>query len=159
MLVTGSHPEYWSLPMWQAPEGFLARGGRLMYLGGNGFAHAIDFHPQRWGLVELRRRHSKNGSYGAGKAYSSFTGRLCGAWRDLGRPEQSLVGVGYRTEALGLSTAAVIIVAWRQARIPARASSSRASPKALLAISVSWAEPRVLTALYWQKIGRVSRDG
>ncbi|MER8767054.1 N,N-dimethylformamidase beta subunit family domain-containing protein, partial [Mesorhizobium sp. M0968] len=34
VLVTGSHPEYWSLPMLQALDGFLAKGGRLMYLGG-----------------------------------------------------------------------------------------------------------------------------
>ncbi|MBM2716012.1 hypothetical protein JQK88_33505 [Mesorhizobium caraganae] len=99
VLVTGSHPEYWSLPMLQALDGFLARGGRLMYLGGNGFYHAIDFHPQLQGLVELRRRHSRNGRFGAGEAHSSFAGRLCGAWKDLGRPEQSLVGVGYLTEA------------------------------------------------------------
>ncbi|MDX8502614.1 hypothetical protein RFM99_30050 [Mesorhizobium sp. VK4C] len=99
VLVTGSHPEYWSLPMLQALDGFLDRGGRLMYLGGNGFYHSIDFHSQRHGLVELRRRHSKQGRYGAGDAHSSFNGRLCGAWRDLGRPEQSLVGVGYATEA------------------------------------------------------------
>lgn len=99
VLVTGSHPEYWSQPMLQALDGFLAQGGRLMYLGGNGFYHTIDFHPQRHGLVELRRRTSKMGRVDAGDAHSSFTGRLCGAWRELGRPEQSLVGVGYRTEA------------------------------------------------------------
>lgn len=99
VLITGSHPEYWSLPMLQALDGFLARGGRLMYLGGNGFSSAIDYHPQRKGLVEFRRRHSGNGRFGAGEAHSSFTGRLCGMWPDLGRPEQSLVGVGYLTEA------------------------------------------------------------
>ncbi|TIN74116.1 N,N-dimethylformamidase beta subunit family domain-containing protein [Mesorhizobium sp.] len=99
VLVTGSHPEYWSQPMLQALDGFLARGGRLMYLGGNGFYHTIDFHPHRHGLVELRRRNSMMGRVEAGDAYISFTGRLCGVWRNLGRPEQSLVGVGYRTEA------------------------------------------------------------
>ncbi|MDX8443880.1 N,N-dimethylformamidase beta subunit family domain-containing protein [Mesorhizobium australafricanum] len=99
VLVTGSHPEYWSLPMLQALDGFLARGGRLMYLGGNGFTSAIDYHPQRKGLIEFRRRHSRNGRFGAGEAHSGFSGRPCGMWRDLGRPEQSLVGVGYLTEA------------------------------------------------------------
>ncbi|MER8766240.1 N,N-dimethylformamidase beta subunit family domain-containing protein, partial [Mesorhizobium sp. M0968] len=92
------HPEYWSLPMLQALDGFLAKGGRLMYLGGNGFAHTIDFHPRRHGLVELRRRNSKMGRVDGGDAHSSFTGRLCGHWRELGRPEQSLVGVGYRAQ-------------------------------------------------------------
>ncbi|MER8817122.1 N,N-dimethylformamidase beta subunit family domain-containing protein [Mesorhizobium sp. M0965] len=100
VLVTGSHPEYWSLTMLQALDGFLARGGRLMYLGGNGFGHTIDFHPQRNGLVELRRRRSKQGRVSAGDVHSSFTGRPCGAWAEhLGRPEQALVGVGYLAEA------------------------------------------------------------
>ncbi|MER8860001.1 LamG domain-containing protein [Mesorhizobium sp. M0757] len=99
VLITGSHPEYWSLPMLQALEGFLARGGRLMYLGGNGFCAAIDFHPRRHGLIEFRRRYAGNGRYGAGEAHSSFTGRLCGTWQAQGRPEQSLVGVGYVSEA------------------------------------------------------------
>ncbi|MER9064692.1 N,N-dimethylformamidase beta subunit family domain-containing protein [Mesorhizobium sp. M0698] len=104
VLVTGSHPEYWSLSMLQALDGFLARGGRLMYLGANGFYWAIDFHPQREGLIEIRRRRPGNGRFGAGEAYSSFIGRPCGSWADLGRPEQSLVGIGYLTEAFDRSS-------------------------------------------------------
>ncbi|RWQ46173.1 N,N-dimethylformamidase beta subunit family domain-containing protein [Mesorhizobium sp.] len=104
VLVTGSHPEYWSLSMLQALDGFLARGGRLMYLGGNGFYWAIDFHPQRKGLIEIRRRRPGNGRFGAGEAYSSFLGRPCGSWSNLGRPEQSFVGVGYLTEAFDRSS-------------------------------------------------------
>lgn len=104
VLVTGSHPEYWSLSMLKTLDGFLARGGRLMYLGANGFYWAIDFHPQRKGLIEIRRRRPGNGRFGAGEAYSSFIGRPCGSWSDLGRPEQSLVGVGYLTEAFDRSS-------------------------------------------------------
>ncbi|MER9883573.1 N,N-dimethylformamidase beta subunit family domain-containing protein, partial [Mesorhizobium sp. M0118] len=54
--------------------------------------------------VELRRRHSKQGRYGAGDAHSSFNGRLCGFWRDLGRSQQEVVGVGYATEAFDRSS-------------------------------------------------------
>ncbi|MBA1145385.1 N,N-dimethylformamidase beta subunit family domain-containing protein [Mesorhizobium neociceri] len=104
VLVTGSHPEYWSLSMLRALDGFLARGGRLMYLGGNGFYWAIDFHPQRKGLIELRRRCPGRGRFGAGEAYSSFNGRPCGSWSKLGRPEQSLSGVGYLTDAFDRSS-------------------------------------------------------
>lgn len=37
VLITGSHPEYWSGRMLTAVEQFLSRGGKVMYLGGNGF--------------------------------------------------------------------------------------------------------------------------
>ena len=37
VIVTGTHPEYWSTRMLDALEEWLRRGGRLMYLGGNGF--------------------------------------------------------------------------------------------------------------------------
>jgi N,N-dimethylformamidase len=37
VVITGSHPEYVSTPEIEAIERYLASGGRLMYLGGNGF--------------------------------------------------------------------------------------------------------------------------
>jgi N,N-dimethylformamidase len=37
VILTGTHPEYWSGPMLAAMETYLQNGGRLMYLGGNGF--------------------------------------------------------------------------------------------------------------------------
>ena len=37
VLLTGSHPEYWTAPMMAALDDYLSTGGRLMYLGGNGF--------------------------------------------------------------------------------------------------------------------------
>lgn len=103
VLVTGSHPEYWSLPMLEALDGFLGRGGRLMYLGGNGFCWAVDFHPRLRHLMELRRRQPGNGTHGAGEAHGGFTGGPCGPWRRLGRPEHALAGVGYSTEAFDSS--------------------------------------------------------
>ena len=36
-IVTGSHPEYWSPPMLAGLDDYLEAGGRLVYLGGNGF--------------------------------------------------------------------------------------------------------------------------
>ena len=37
VVLTGSHPEYYSAQMLDGLDGYLAAGGRLMYLGGNGF--------------------------------------------------------------------------------------------------------------------------
>jgi N,N-dimethylformamidase len=37
VVLTGSHPEYVSRPMLDGLDSYLAAGGRLMYLGGNGF--------------------------------------------------------------------------------------------------------------------------
>ena len=36
-VLTGSHPEYWTGDMLSAVETYLQNGGRMMYLGGNGF--------------------------------------------------------------------------------------------------------------------------
>ena len=43
VIVTGTHPEYWSTPMWDALTAYFGQGGRMMYLGGNGFllAHRL----------------------------------------------------------------------------------------------------------------------
>lgn len=37
VILTGTHHEYWSQAMLDAMAGYLERGGRLMYLAGNGF--------------------------------------------------------------------------------------------------------------------------
>ena len=36
-VLTGTHPEYYTTPMWDGLRAYLARRGRLIYLGGNGF--------------------------------------------------------------------------------------------------------------------------
>ena len=43
VVVTGSHPEYWSSQGLDAMDAYLAGGGRLMYLGGNGFFSVVSF--------------------------------------------------------------------------------------------------------------------
>ena len=51
VIITGSHPEYWSGPMLDALETYLHTGGRLMYLGGNGFYWITSFcsrSPPTW---------------------------------------------------------------------------------------------------------------
>ena len=105
VIVTGTHPEYWSTVMWDAMIAYLAQGGRLMYLGGNGFYWRIAFHPERPGdVIEVRRPESGARFWASrpGESYLSFSGEYGGLWKRIGRPPQSLVGIG--TFATGFDT-------------------------------------------------------
>jgi len=100
VVLTGNQPEYVSTRMLDALQGYVGTGGRLMYLGGNGFYWRIAFHPTRPGVIELRRGHDGAGPWLSepGEAHHAFTGEPGGTWRTLGRPPQALVGVGFVVE-------------------------------------------------------------
>src|SRR5262249_736540 len=51
VVITGSHPEYDSIEMLDALEVYVRGGGRLMYLGGNGFYWRIAPHPTKPGRI------------------------------------------------------------------------------------------------------------
>jgi N,N-dimethylformamidase len=105
VVLTGSHPEYVSTPEMEALERYLASGGRLMYLGGNGFYWRVSYDPERPHLMEVRR--SVNGSRpntaAPGEDRHSSTGERCGLWRNLGRSPQRLLGVGMGSEGFDYS--------------------------------------------------------
>jgi N,N-dimethylformamidase len=97
LVVTGNHPEYVSTRMWDAIDGHLGRGGHLMYLGGNGFYWRVAFHAEVPGVIELRRAEDGSRPWDAepGEYYHAFSGEYGGMWRRVGRPPQTLVGVGF----------------------------------------------------------------
>jgi N,N-dimethylformamidase len=96
VVLTGSHPEYWSGQMLDSLEAYLANGGRLMYLGGNGFYWVISFSPERLHVIELRRwGGTESWEADPGEYYHSTTGEPGGLWRFRGHPPQKLVGVGF----------------------------------------------------------------
>jgi N,N-dimethylformamidase len=97
VVITGSHPEYDSIEMLDAFEAYLHRGGRLMYMGGNGFYWRIAHHPSRDGVIEVRRAEGGVRAWDAlpGEYYHSFTGEYGGLWRRNARAPQRLVGVGF----------------------------------------------------------------
>jgi N,N-dimethylformamidase len=97
VVITGTHPEYASTRMLDALEGYLAGGGRLMYMGGNGFYWRIAYHPDNPAIIELRRAEGRGRAWDSepGEYYHSFTGEYGGLWRNLGRPPNRLVGVGF----------------------------------------------------------------
>jgi N,N-dimethylformamidase len=97
VVITGTHPEYASTRMLDGLEGYLAGGGRLMYMGGNGFYWRVAWHPEDGAIIELRRAEGRGRAWDSepGEYYHSFTGEYGGLWRLLGRPPNRLVGVGF----------------------------------------------------------------
>jgi N,N-dimethylformamidase len=97
VIVTGSHPEYWSTAMIEALDEWQRNGGRLLYLGGNGFYWRVAFSDAWPGAIELRRAEDgvRNWQTEPGESYHSFNGEYGGLWRRLGRPPNDLVGVGF----------------------------------------------------------------
>lgn len=72
----------------------LNQGGRLMYMGGNGFYWRCAIQPSAPGVIELRRGRTGTGIWMSevGEFYHAFSGELGGIRRDIGRPPQRLVG-------------------------------------------------------------------
>ena len=54
-VITGQHPEYQSPEIFTAVHDYLGSGGRLMYLGGNGFQNPAAWRDDGIPAVELRR--------------------------------------------------------------------------------------------------------
>ena len=106
VVLTGTHPEYSSARMLDAVEDYLGCGGRLMYLGGNGFYWCITYHPEKRHVIEVRRGEGGSRAWQAapGELYHSTTGERGGIWRNRGRSPQKLVGVGFATEGFDVSS-------------------------------------------------------
>jgi N,N-dimethylformamidase beta subunit-like protein/concanavalin A-like lectin/glucanase superfamily protein len=104
-VLTGTHPEYYSTPMYDALEQYLSQGGRLLYLGGNGFYWRVAYHRDKPGVIEVRRAEDGTRSWAseAGEYYHQLTGEYGGLWRRLGRSPNRLVGVGFTAMAFDRS--------------------------------------------------------
>lgn len=103
VVITGSHPEYASAQMLDALERFAHGGGKIMYLGGNGFYAVTSVFEDDEGTIEVRR-----GRYGIipwfsepGEMHHAATGEPCGQWRLRGRAPQRLFGIGMAGVAFG----------------------------------------------------------
>lgn len=91
-VVTGSHPEYMTIEAVDALQAFVAGGGSLAYLGGNGFAGAVAFRDD---LMELRRSPLEAVRTWDGPIAEqtlSITNQPGGPLRARGRGEFSLIG-------------------------------------------------------------------
>jgi N,N-dimethylformamidase len=99
-VLTGSHPEYHTPQMLDALQAYRDNGGRLVYLGGNGFYWKIALDPGRSGIIEIRRGEGGIRAWAAepGEYHQQFDGQYGGLWRRNARPPQKLVGVGFTAQ-------------------------------------------------------------
>jgi N,N-dimethylformamidase len=101
LLLTGSHPEYWSSDMMSGFDRYVQSGGSVGYLGGNGFYWVVAFQDDK---MELRRGRNDIWSGRPGEIHLSTTGEPGGNWEDRGRYHpQTLFGVTYVIMSFGPS--------------------------------------------------------
>jgi N,N-dimethylformamidase len=100
VILTGTHPEYWTTPMLDALEQYLATGGRLMYLGGNGFYWITSVDPEHPYMIEVRRSIAGTRAWESapGECYHSTTGEYGGLWRYRGRAPNCIAGIGFTAQ-------------------------------------------------------------
>jgi N,N-dimethylformamidase len=100
VVMTTSHPEYQSEQTLDALAQYTRTGGRLMYMGGNGFYWRIALHRDCEGVLEIRRGEGGIRAWAAepGEYWNAFDGQYGGLWRRNGRPPQKLVGVGFSAQ-------------------------------------------------------------
>jgi len=100
VVLTGSHPEYHTANTLDALQRHLDEGGRLMYLGGNGFYWRVAVSDAAPGAVEIRRGEGGIRAWAAepGEYYNALDGEYGGLWRRNDRPPQKLAGVGFSAQ-------------------------------------------------------------
>lgn len=104
VVLTGMHPEYVSEEMLSALTHYTDTGGRLMYLGGNGFYWVTTVLPDRPHVIEIRRGHAGTRAWASPPGEEHHTnGEPGGLWRHRGRPPQRLAGVGFTAQGGGPS--------------------------------------------------------
>lgn len=99
-VMTGTHPEYYSKQMLDGLQAYTNDGGRLMYMGANGFYWRIAYHPKLPGVIEHRRAEDGMRAWfsEAGESFMSFTGEMSGLWARNGRPPNMLVGNAFAAQ-------------------------------------------------------------
>lgn len=111
VVITGSHPEHNSGPQLDALHDYTQQGGRLMYMGADGWYWVHSYHPAyehlgRGVVTEMRRCESGIRTWRAdpGEYYHQGTGELGGMWRYRGRYLHSVAGTGMSSEGFDISS-------------------------------------------------------
>jgi len=111
VVITGSHPEHNSGPQLDALHNYTQQGGRLMYMGADGWYWVHSYHPAyddlgRGIITEMRRCESGIRTWRAdpGEYYHQSTGELGGMWRYRGRYLHTVAGTGMSSEGFDIST-------------------------------------------------------
>lgn len=105
VVLNGTHSEYYSERMMDATEQYLANGGRVMYLGANGYYWVVAFRAEEPWCMEVRKLDAGSRAWQAapGEYYLATTGEKSGLWRIRGRAPQKLTGVGFASEGMDCS--------------------------------------------------------
>ncbi len=83
-LIINTHGEYWSASMRDHLDVYLNNGGNLLYLSGNGLYWKVTYDAQMHTMEVRKDRRAHNQTSEPG-----------GLWRQVGRPEHAVIGVGY----------------------------------------------------------------
>lgn len=102
VVLNGTHSEYYSEKMMDATDAYIAGGGRVMYLGGNGYYWVVAFRPEEPWCMEVRKLNAGSRAWQAdpGEHYMATNGDRSGLWRDRGRAPQKSMGVGFTSEGM-----------------------------------------------------------
>lgn len=100
LVMTCSHPEYHTPGSLDALQGYVDGGGKLLYLGGNGFYWKVAVSDGWPDAVEIRRGEGGIRAWASdpGEYYNAFDGTYGGLWRRNGRAPQVLAGVGFTAQ-------------------------------------------------------------
>ncbi|BAK67307.1 conserved hypothetical protein [Sphingobium sp. SYK-6] len=100
VVLTGGHPEYHTAETLDALQAHVQRGGRLCYLGGNGFYWRIGRNPSLPWALEVRRAENGVRAWAAepGEYYHALDGKFGGLWKRNRRDPQQLVLTGFSTQ-------------------------------------------------------------
>jgi N,N-dimethylformamidase len=132
VVIAGQHPEYYSERMMQSMEAYLAGGGRLMYLGGNGFYWRAEPSREQPHAIEVRRAEGgiRVWAAEAGEYYLAYGGGYGGLWRRIGRPAHRLVGNGFSVQGKHLGFPYCFTDAIRDPRVAFMTAGYNAVPGA-----------------------------
>lgn len=82
-IILQTHPEYWSLEMRALADSYIARGGTLLYLGGNGIYRIVEFDRSATGMKDFLTRFNTSSNNGSE------------LFKNTGNPEGNLLGVQF----------------------------------------------------------------
>ncbi|MEM7542132.1 MAG: N,N-dimethylformamidase beta subunit family domain-containing protein [Pseudomonadota bacterium] len=102
VVINGTHSEYYSTAMLDATEEYLESGGRVMYLGANGYYWSVAFRDEEPWCMEVRKLNAGSRAWMAapGEHYMASSGEKGGIWRDRARPPHKTVGLGFTSEGM-----------------------------------------------------------
>lgn len=97
VMMTPTHPEYYSFNMMNAIMQYQNAGGRHVSMGGNGYYWRCGFHPAAPAALEVRRGMAGTRTWESqpGEVHLAGTGEPGSLWRHSGFAPQKLVGTGF----------------------------------------------------------------